>query len=204
MCEDARKTFESTECVISRLPAAPATRPHSYHASRVAPGSRGDFGLSFFGVSGCSQVLPAALRCSWLLSLGASPACSWPLAPAPDPNCSRLLPLPAAPGDSRLLPIAPGRPAPGSWLLQAVLVSGWFPGWCPVGVWVRCSRIPAAPATVPHLTARADRACREQARPLPAAPNRSWLLPPPTPHLSRASAAAAGCSRRPLTLDGPG
>ena len=198
MCEDARKTFESTECVISRLPAAPATRPHSYHASRVAPGSRGDFGLSFL-------VLPAVPSCSRLLS--AAPGCSRSGLLPRAPGRSRLRLIPTAPGCSRRFPAAPDCSRPSGSRLPAApsgvgvrLVSGW----CPVGVWVRCSRIPAAPATVPHLTARADRACREQARPLPAAPNRSRLLPPPTPHLSRASAAAAGCSRRPLTLDGPG
>ena len=133
MCEDARKTFESTECVISRLPAAPATRPHSYHASRVAPGSRGDFGLSFL-------VLPAVPSCSRLLS--AAPGCSrsglLPRAPGRSrlrlipiaPGCSRSRLLPAIPGCSRLLP-AVRFPAPGCskrcWCLVGLrLVSSWW------------------------------------------------------------------------------
>ena len=197
MCEDARKTFESTECVISRLPAAPATRPHSYHASRVAPGSRGDFGLSFL-------VLPAVPSCSRLLS--AAPGCSRSGLLPRAPGRSRLRLIPTAPGcsRSRRFPAAPDCSRPSGSRLPAApsgvgvrLVSGW----CPVGVWVRCSRIPAAPATVPHLTARADRACREQARPLPAAPAARPGLTTQAEERARLLPAAVGCSRHPPSLD---
>eukprot|EP00959_Pyramimonas_sp_CCMP1952_P328016 6867049-Pyramimonas_sp.AAC.1 len=102
-------------------------------------------------------------------------------------------------------------------------------GWCLVSVWlVCCSRLPAAPATDPHLTARADRVtskrgcsrplpaapatdphltaradrvCHEQARPLPAAPAARPRLTTQAEERARLLPAAVGCTRHPPSLD---